>query len=93
MGNNQVMSALAILPGPGLRTLGPRLTMLVGFLQAAEINHRVDAAIVYEFEPGDDRNIETIEAIEGKWRPRAQVGVADRSTGVLVPAGFVEVSL
>jgi hypothetical protein len=91
MGNNQVMNALAILPEPELRGLGARLTMLVGFLQAAEMNYGVDAAIVYEFEPGDDRNVETLEALEGKWRPRAQVGIADHSTGSLVPAGFVEV--
>jgi hypothetical protein len=92
MGNHQVMSALVILPESEVRTLGARLPVLVTFLQVAETQHRVDAAMVYEFEPGDERNIDTMDAMEGKWRLRARVGVADHGTGELVPAGFVEVS-
>lgn len=93
MGNNQVISALTILPEPELRVLGSaRLAMLLAFLQAAEKNYRVDAAIVFEFQPDDDRRIETMDALEGKWRPRAERGDADHSGGELVPAGFVELS-
>jgi hypothetical protein len=90
MGNNQVMNSLAILPVRDLPQSDAGLAMLVGFLQVAERNHRVDAPWVYEFEPGDDGNLDTMEALE-KWRPRAQVGIADHSTRDLVPAGFVEV--
>ncbi|MHB8246133.1 MAG: DUF6932 family protein [Acidimicrobiales bacterium] len=89
MGNSQVMNSLAILPVRDLPLSPAGLAMVVGFLQVAEINHRVDAPMVYEFDPGDEQNIDTMEALE-KWRPRAEMGVADHGSGLLVPARFLE---
>lgn len=90
-GKHQVISALTVLPDVEFHDLGDREPALVTFLRVAEQTYKVDAGIVIEFEPGDDRNLETMDAMEGKWRPRAQRGVADHSTRLLEPAGYVEV--
>lgn len=91
-GDSQVLSALAILPGVDVESLGGQLPMLIIFLQTAEAQHKVDAGFVFEFAAGDDRNLDTMEALEAKWLPRARRGVADHASRVLVPAGYVEVA-
>lgn len=91
-GQHESLTSLVILPEGEVAALGwHRQAKLRTFLQAAEGNHRVDVSVVYEFLPGDERVVDTMELLEYKYRPRASRGVADHSTGTLVAAGFVEV--
>lgn len=90
-GESETLSTIVIVPEAEIRLLGDRLPMLVGFLQAAEEQYRVDVDLVYEFEPGDDRTIETMDVLDFRWRPRASKGVADHATRELESAGFLEV--
>jgi hypothetical protein len=89
-GEDEVLSSLVILPVADLPK--DNLTaMLVSFLQVAPEQHYVDAAFVFDFAEGSDEHLETIDALEFKWRPRAILGVADHATGELEPAGFLEI--
>lgn len=65
--------------------------MLVNFIQRTPEEHSIDAGFVFEFSEGTDEFLETLDALDFKWRRRAIVGVADHSTKELVPAGFLEV--
>jgi hypothetical protein len=84
------MSSLVILPEPDLPDQG-MTGMLLHFLQSAESDHSVDAPVVIDFSEDSADRLETIDALEFKWRPRASLGVADHATKDLVPAGFLEI--
>lgn len=90
-GDYETLSALVILPVAELPSDEAQGTMLLDFIQGALKNHRVDAARVFEFPQDNPHQLETIEALEYKYRPRATVGVADHSTKELESAGFLEV--
>ena len=89
-GESETMSSLVILPEPDLPDPGVT-AMLWHFLQSAHSEHSVDAPVVIDFSEDSDDRLETIEALEFKWRPRASLGIADHATKDLVPAGFLEI--
>ena len=89
-GDDETCSAVVMLPVDELPSPG-QLAAAVGFLSSAE-QYGVDVGIVYEFDSGHPAHIDTIEALELVWRPRAIRGFADHVTKELVPAGFPEVT-
>ena len=89
-GELQDLSSVVILPVADLPSIDQG-TMLMQWLQGAGSSHRVDVAVVFGFDVAHPDHLETVEALELKWRPRALSGVADHATRELVPAGFLEV--
>jgi hypothetical protein len=90
-GDYETIQAILLVPAADLPTADDQVALLVNSIRSAQEYHRVDLSIVVEFPPGDPRNIETMDALETKWRPRAVLNVADHASGEHVPAGFVEV--
>jgi hypothetical protein len=90
-GESETMQAVVILPAAHLPREEHEIAMLVDFIRSAQGRHGVDLTMVLEYPPGHPDNIETMDALEGRWRPRAVLNVADHVTRVRVPAGFVEV--
>jgi hypothetical protein len=91
-GADETVSSIVILPAREVLREAHRRALLVEFLQSAEENHRVDVGIVYDFDTDHPDHLETIEALEFNWRPRASQGIADHATRELVDAGFLEVA-
>lgn len=89
-GEDQDLSSLVLLPTDDLPT-PEQVAMLFQWLQGARTTHGVDVAIVFGFPEGHPDHLETMDALEMKWRPRALSNVADHITRELVPAGFLEV--
>jgi hypothetical protein len=89
-GEHETVSAIVILPAADVPSDETGI-MLLDFVQGALDRHRVDAGYVFEFGLGHPAHLETVDALEIKYRPRAMVGVADHRSGELVPAGFLEV--
>lgn len=90
-GDDETLSAVVILPMTDLPVELPRRAMLIDFLRTAEVHHRVDVGIVYQFDSDHPDALFTVEALEWRWRRRASHGIADHVTRELVPAGFLEV--
>lgn len=86
----QDLSSLVTLPVHDLPST-EQGTMLLQWLQDARSTHRVDVATVFGFPVDHSEHLETVDALEMKWRPRALSNVADHDTRELVPAGFLEV--
>jgi hypothetical protein len=86
-----VIGAVVVLPVLDLPLQREHGEILLYNIQAAEATCRVDAGFVFEFPEPDLRHLETVEALELKWRDRATSGVADHVSRQLVPAGFLEV--
>jgi hypothetical protein len=89
-GSDEVLSSLVILPADEMPEAGIA-SMLISYLQLARTEDAVDAAWVVDFPNGSEESLDTIEAIEFKWRPRAAVGIADHSSMELSPAGYLEI--
>jgi hypothetical protein len=89
-GDGEKLSCITILPESEVAG-EERALMLEAYLGAAMDNHSVDAGLVIRFDDGTAESLDTLDVLEGKWRPRATRGFADHSTRELVPAGFLEV--
>jgi hypothetical protein len=90
-GDLEVITALVVLPVADLPVRREHGEMLLHYIQGAEQTCRVDCAFVFEFPEGHERRLETVDALEMKYRDRATSGVADHGSMELVPAGFLEV--
>lgn len=92
-GEAETLEALVILPVQSVPTSDAELSLLSAALDPGRAQNvlRVVLAVVYEHPPNHPDRIESIEALEYKWRPRAILNVADHNSRDLVPAGFLEV--
>jgi hypothetical protein len=90
-GEAETLSSIVILPASDLPPERHRLAMLLDFLGSAQQRHRVDVGIVYEFATQHPSYLDTVEALDFKWRPRASQNIADHATKLLVRAGYLEV--
>lgn len=90
-GQFETVQALVICPAVDLPQSDHEVAMLLNFIASAQEHHHVDLTAVYEFPLDHPAQLDAVDALEFKWRPRATRNIGDHVTKMLVPAGFVEV--
>lgn len=90
-GDRETIQAVVLLPVADMPVDAERMALFSAAIQAAQSLNRVDVSPVYLFPPGHPGEIDTLDVLEFKWRPRASVGVPLAGAGDLEPAGFLEV--
>jgi hypothetical protein len=89
---NERVQALVILPVLDMPSERGQQILLAAILRSAQDEHHCDLGVVYDFPSDRDEHLESVWALEEKWRPRAATGVPDHATGELADAGFLEVA-